>query len=48
MLSSYGIPDGDIKRWLLVGFGDKKNFSSDKLRAIAANIGSYANKNNLK
>ena len=48
MLSSYGIPDGDIKRWLLVGFGDKKNFSSDKLRAIAANIVSYANKNNLK
>ena len=48
MLSSYGIPDGYIKRWLLVGFGDKKNFSSDKLRAIAANIASYANKNNLK
>ena len=48
MLSSYGIPGDDIKRWLLVGFGDKKNFSSDKLRAIAANIASYANKNNLK
>ena len=48
MLSCYGIPGDDIKRWLLVGFGDKKNFSSDKLRAIAANIASYANKNNLK
>ena len=46
MLSGYG--DKDIKRWLLVGFGDKKSFSSDKLRAVAANIVSYANKNNLK
>jgi len=46
MLSCYG--DKSIQRWLLVGFGDKKKFTTDKLRAIAANIASYANKNNLK
>ena len=45
MLSCYG--DKAIQRWLVVGFGDKKKFTTDKLRAIAANITSYANKNNL-
>ena len=46
MLSCYG--NKNVQRWLLVGFGDKKKFTTDKLRAIAANIASYANKNNLK
>ena len=45
MLSCYG--DKAIQRWLVVGFGDKKKFTADKLRAVAANIASYANKNNL-
>ena len=34
--------------FFLIFESDKKKFSSDKLRAIAANIASYANKNNLK
>jgi len=46
MLSCYG--DKSIKRWVVVGFGDKKKFNTDKLRAIAANVVLYANKNNLK
>jgi len=46
MLSCYG--DGSVLRWLIVGFGDKKKFNSDKLRAIGADISSYANKNKLK
>ena len=46
MLSCYG--DKNIKRWLVVGFGDKKSSSLDNFRAVGANIVSYANKNNLK
>jgi len=45
MLSCYG--DNNIKRFLVVGLGDKKKFTTDKLRAVAANIVSYANKNSL-
>ena len=45
IINCYG--NNDFKRVIVVGLGEKKKFTSDKSRAIAANVASYANKNKI-